>query len=88
MILSSVELWSGWTTRELEDFEIAEARHAFVISWGCCSFDDPRSGLRKARLDAGGEVMSLDHTHDPDLISWVESPEIMLIFQCRTFRSG
>ena len=44
MILSSVEPW------ELEDFEIAEARQRFVISWGCCSFDDPRSGLRKLGL--------------------------------------
>ena len=35
---------------ELEDFEIAEARQRFVISWGCCSFDDPRSGLRKLGL--------------------------------------
>ncbi len=35
---------------ELEDFEIAEARQRFVISWGCCSFDDPRSGLRKIGL--------------------------------------
>ena len=35
---------------ELEDFEIAEARQRFVISYGCCSFDDPRSGLRKLGL--------------------------------------
>lgn len=35
---------------ELEDFEIAEARQRFAISWGCCSFDDPRSGLRKLGL--------------------------------------
>ena len=28
----------------------AEARQRFVISWGCCSFDDPRSGLRKLGL--------------------------------------
>ncbi|MAV54612.1 MAG: hypothetical protein CMJ28_01490 [Phycisphaerae bacterium] len=35
---------------ELEDFEIAEARQRFVISWGCCSFDDPRAGLRKLGL--------------------------------------